>query len=60
MDSNISIRTLLKKGDQLYYWSGGGIVADSEVMAEYQESLDKATAFFHLLTEVTHSAADKC
>ena len=51
MDSNISIRTLLKKQDTLYYWSGGGIVADSISAAEDQESLDKAAAFFTLINE---------
>ena len=50
MDSNICIRTLLKQQDQLYYWAGGGIVADSISTAEYQESLDKAAAFMALIT----------
>ena len=49
LDSSITIRTLLKKGRNLYYWAGGGIVADSNCDAEYQESLDKARAFFRLL-----------
>jgi para-aminobenzoate synthetase component 1 len=43
MDTNIAIRTLVRKGDQLYAWAGGGIVADSDVDSEYQESLDKAS-----------------
>jgi para-aminobenzoate synthetase component 1 len=30
-------------------WAGGGIVADSEVDAEYQETLDKAGAMLDLL-----------
>jgi para-aminobenzoate synthetase component 1 len=37
------------QGDELYYWAGGGIVADSECAAEYQESLDKAAAFLRLI-----------
>ncbi len=49
LDSNITIRTALKRGDALYYWAGGGIVADSDCAAEYQESLDKAQAFLRLL-----------
>ncbi len=53
MDSNLCIRTLLHKDHQLYYWAGGGIVTDSEYAAEYQESLDKAAAFFALLA-VSH------
>ena len=32
-------------------WAGGGIVADSEVAAEYQETLDKASAMLELLRD---------
>ena len=49
LDSSISIRTLLKCNEDLYYWAGGGIVADSACDAELQESLDKAAVFFKLL-----------
>jgi len=49
MDSNITIRTLLNTGGGLHYWAGGGIVADSDCAAEYQESLDKSAAFLALL-----------
>lgn len=45
MDSSIVIRTLVRRGAQAHYWVGGGIVADSDVDAEYQECLDKAAAF---------------
>jgi para-aminobenzoate synthetase component 1 len=48
LDSSITIRTLLKQGTDVYYWAGGGIVADSACAAEYQESLDKAAAFLRL------------
>lgn len=48
LDSSIAIRTLLKIDEDAYYWAGGGIVADSEAGAEYQESLDKAAAFLRL------------
>jgi len=51
LDSNITIRSIVKKDDALYYWAGGGIVADSEADNEYQESLDKATAFMRLLED---------
>ncbi len=40
-DSNILIRTVIKNENELYCWAGGGIVADSEVQDEYQESLTK-------------------
>lgn len=40
-DSSILIRTAEKVGDKIYCWAGGGIVADSQLESEYQESLDK-------------------
>lgn len=43
MDSSITIRTLIAEGQQLYCAAGGGIVADSEPEAEYQETLDKVS-----------------
>ena len=49
LDSSITIRTALMRDDRLYYWAGGGIVADSGCAAEYQESLDKAAAFLALI-----------
>ncbi len=48
MDSNIAIRTLQIDAGGVSYHAGGGIVADSKVDEEYQESLDKASAFFRL------------
>jgi len=42
MDLNILIRTILKKGDNLYFQTGGGIVADSDPLKEYEETLVKA------------------
>ena len=46
MDTNICIRTLVTdaKGDgggHIYCWAGGGLVADSECDAEYQETFVK-------------------
>ncbi len=51
MDSNITIRTLLKRDRDIFYWAGGGIVADSDCAAEFQESLDKAAAFLRLFRD---------
>ena len=42
-DSNILIRSIIQSGEKLYCWAGGGIVADSEVKDEYQESLTKVS-----------------
>ncbi|MBI5144972.1 MAG: aminodeoxychorismate synthase component I [Candidatus Omnitrophica bacterium] len=44
MDFNILIRTILKKGKEIYFGTGGGIVADSQPQAEYRETLVKAKA----------------
>ncbi len=44
MDLNIAIRTITVVGDKLYYNVGGGIVADSDPRAEYEETLDKGRA----------------
>lgn len=49
LESSITIRTALMQGRSVYYWAGGGIVADSDCDAEYQESLDKAAAFLRLV-----------
>ena len=42
MQLSIPIRTMVKKGEQVYLQVGGGIVADSDPESEYQETLDKA------------------
>ncbi len=51
MDLSIAIRTLVQRKGRIYAWAGGGVVADSEVEAEYQESLDKAAALLGVLDE---------
>lgn len=49
MDTNIVIRTLVHSAGTVRLWAGGGIVADSELEAEYQETFDKAAALLRLL-----------
>ena len=49
MDMNILIRTILKKGKQVYFGCGGGIVADSRANSEYKETLVKAKAMIRSL-----------
>ncbi len=44
MDMNIAIRTMILKGNDLYFYAGGGIVAESDPGAEYEETLVKARA----------------
>ncbi|MCG8315780.1 MAG: aminodeoxychorismate synthase component I [Pseudomonadales bacterium] len=51
MDSNIGIRTLLRKNDTIRCWGGGGIVADSNCDNEYQETMDKVGKIMALLQE---------
>lgn len=46
MDTNIAIRTIIQKDDCAYFYAGGGLVWDSEVDKEYQETFDKAAAMF--------------
>ncbi|MEZ7213511.1 aminodeoxychorismate synthase component 1 [Klebsiella spallanzanii] len=49
MDTSITIRTLTAWQGQLYCSAGGGIVADSEEAAEYQETFDKVNRILHQL-----------
>lgn len=49
MDSSIAIRTMATVNSRISLWAGGGIVADSELDAEYQEIRDKAQAMLRLL-----------
>ena len=48
MDTNIAIRTLVHKDDKIYFWAGGGIVADSVVDREYTECYTKSEAIMRL------------
>lgn len=52
LDTNIAIRTLLTERGRIYCWAGGGIVADSQEEAEYQETLDKVAKILPLLLEL--------
>ncbi len=53
MDTNIAIRTLVHSEDDfkntIRFWAGGGIVFDSVMEEEYQESFDKAIAILNVL-----------
>ena len=44
LDSCIALRTALLKDGKAYVQAGGGLVADSTPMGEYQESVNKAKA----------------
>lgn len=58
MDTNIIIRTAIVKGDNIRFHAGGGIVADSQPQAEYDETLNKARGLMAALG-VTMAVADK-
>jgi para-aminobenzoate synthetase component 1 len=45
LDMNIAIRSMTAVQGDLRFWAGGGIVADSDPDAEYQETLDKVAVF---------------
>ena len=49
MDTSITIRTLTAYQGALYCSAGGGIVADSEEAAEYQETFDKVNRILQQL-----------
>ncbi|PKM12899.1 MAG: aminodeoxychorismate synthase, component I [Gammaproteobacteria bacterium HGW-Gammaproteobacteria-3] len=49
MDTNIAIRTLVHSSGTIRFWAGGGIVNDSVMADEYQETFDKAAAMLALL-----------
>jgi para-aminobenzoate synthetase component 1 len=44
LDLNIVIRTIVKRGRELSFHTGGAVTSDSAPAEEYQETLDKACA----------------
>ncbi|MFP8873410.1 MAG: aminodeoxychorismate synthase component I, partial [Myxococcota bacterium] len=51
-DLSVVIRTLLLREGRAYLHAGGGVVADSDPVAEYHETLDKARALFTAVAEM--------
>ncbi len=49
MSLSIAIRTMVMRGSEVYFYAGGGIVADSDPQAEYDESLAKAAGMMRAL-----------
>jgi para-aminobenzoate synthetase component 1 len=45
VELSVAIRTAVVAGAHIHYCTGGGIVADSELTREYQETVTKARAF---------------
>ena len=59
MDSCIALRTAVVKDGTMYVQAGGGIVADSDPEAEFQESCNKARALVRAAEEAVRFAADE-
>jgi len=51
MDLCITIRTMVKRGNQVYLQAGAGIVADSQPEMEYQECCNKVMALAKTLVQ---------
>jgi para-aminobenzoate synthetase component 1 len=49
---NIAIRTVVHQGGRLSFHAGGGIVADSDPDAEYEETLAKARGIFNAIDQL--------
>ncbi|MGB2943176.1 MAG: chorismate-binding protein, partial [Candidatus Macondimonas sp.] len=58
MDTAIAIRTAVIKNGQLHLQAGGGIVADSDPAAEWEETLNKRRALFRAVAMV-HGSGDE-
>jgi anthranilate synthase component 1 len=59
MDTCIALRTALVKDGVLYAQAGCGVVADSDPVAEYEETRQKARALFRAAEEAVRFAAGR-
>ncbi|HYB10110.1 MAG TPA: anthranilate synthase component I [Alphaproteobacteria bacterium] len=57
MDTCIALRTALVKDGTMYVQAGGGVVADSDPEAEYQETRNKARALVRAAEEAVRFAS---
>lgn len=57
MDTCIALRTAVVKDETIYVQAGGGVVADSEPMSEYEECRNKARALVRAAEEAVRFAA---
>ncbi len=55
MESNIAIRTAYHHNGEISFHAGGGIIADSNVDAEYRELFDKASFFINYFVGTENS-----
>ena len=59
MDTCIALRTALVKDGTMYVQAGGGVVADSDPEAEYQETRNKARALIRAAEEAVRFASGR-
>ncbi|HSK39545.1 MAG TPA: anthranilate synthase component I [Arenibaculum sp.] len=59
MDTCIALRTAVLKDGSMHVQAGGGVVADSEPEAEYQETVNKAKALIRAAEEAVRFASDR-
>ena len=59
MDTCIALRTAVIKAGTLYVQAGGGVVADSDPEAEYQETCNKARAIIRAAQEAVRYGTDE-
>jgi anthranilate synthase component 1 len=59
MDTCIALRTAVVKNGQVFVQAGGGVVADSDPEAEYQESCNKARALVRAAEEAVRFARSR-
>ena len=53
MDTSITIRTLVCQKNVIHCWAGGGLVADSTLESEYQETYDKVKKILPVLSKLS-------
>lgn len=58
MDTSITIRTLVCHNQKIHCWAGGGLVADSNVDSEYQETYDKVNKILPVLSKLNLAKAN--
>lgn len=59
VDTNIAIRTMVHRNGTLHLWAGGGIVADSQLEMEYQETFDKVAVILRALSQAGKMNVDR-
>jgi len=59
MDTCIALRTAVIKDGMMHVQAGGGVVADSDPEAEYQETVNKAKALFKAAEEAVRYAQER-